>query len=191
MDLKKRRMQIEAIKLAIEALPKDEISIEETIESSIFWLWYYYICTGNKECLSRAILQMAASLELGVWNEPEGEIFDRIFELSGVDKTAFLSKYGQSGKKLRLTKNRIRTIIGRWRRGNPEDMKLDEVVDDIYDRMQRNESGTKCYISHQRDGGIFGMYELIISEKEHILHDVVKKKYYSFEVRVNDEGRTD
>lgn len=182
MEFKQNRTEIEAIKLAITSLPHNEVSIGETIRYSIELLLRNYAELENETYLLQALNHLWASLELGIPYEDNEAIFDKLLTLCNMDKELVIYLHGHVSKKLLLTKNRLKTTIGRWRRGLEDDPSFEEVIDDIYNRIVNKSIGKKMYISHRKDGSIFARYELIINGQNNILRDLIRKRYYFFEV---------
>lgn len=189
MNMAEERTQIEAVKLAIESLPGDKVSIKDTVAESIEWLLFHYQNTGDRVFLRSALCQMIAWVELGLDYGQNEECFGKVLKLWGISRQDFLSGCGIRHKRMRPTRNRLRNIIGRWRRGCSEDPEFEEVIQDIQSRIRNRTTGRKEYISHYPDGTIFGMYELVITVEENILHDRVRKKYWFFEGKADDACR--
>ena len=174
------RVVIEGAKLAIETLPRRSVPVTEVVAESIRTLMRYGEESGRKECGETALAQIIAWLELGMEYGLLEELFDEVLLKNQVSKTALVGRYGRPEKGSRSTKNRIRALIGRWRRGRPQDLALDEVVEDIYRRMLHDSSGCQTYLCHSADGSVFGMIELILSDQKIVLHDRKQKRYYYF-----------
>lgn len=180
------RTQIEAVKLALKTLVHGKNPVNVIVEKSCTWLLDNYDRTEDETFLGGAKTQMVAWLEAGYEYELNKDIFDRILWYCGMERENFLSGCGLQHKHYRVSKNRIRTIIGRWRRGLASDMKFEAVIDEMYDRMDKKALGRTEYISHFSNGDIFSLFELVISDTEYMLHDMLREKYYFFEVHSDD-----
>lgn len=174
------RIQVEAVKLATRGLQEKGLSAEETVLESIHYLLGCYFQTGNEEYPKTALQHMVALLEMGFSYEKHKEIFDQVVSLADIQREDLLMAGDVPKEVYRLTRNRIRTIIGRWRRISSEDMGLNQVVDDIYIRIHKGEEGSWDYTSQNKSGKVLNMFKLTVSQNENILYDVGRDKYYLF-----------
>lgn len=185
------RIRIEGVKLAIDSLPRDGIFPAEIVSCSIHSLLKNYTVSSKKEFLEAALIQVIAWLELGLEYGVMEKDFDQVLKVNHIDKEEFLFKHVRENARMKVTRNRIRSLIGRWRTKDPNDWCLNDVVEDIYNRMLKAEDCFCSYICHSADGSIFGLQELHILKGNIMMHDVKQRKYYFFEREEDVKNKPD
>lgn len=129
-------IHIESIKLSLRSLNGGKMDVRVIMKNSLEWILDKYEETKDESYLNGGIFQIMAWLDMGLSYGLNQEIFDRVLDQKGISKEFLFQNAEVTGKKYRLSKNRIRTLIGRWRRGLEADLKFEVVIDDIYDRME-------------------------------------------------------
>ena len=185
------RIRIEGVKLAIDSLPRSGIFPAEIVSWSIRSLLKNYGISNKEEFLEAAFIQVIAWLELGLEYGVLEKDFDQVLEMMGVEKEEFLFAHVKESTRIKITRNRIRNLIGRWRTRDPNDWCLNDVVEDIYNRMLKAEDCFCSYSCHSADGSIFGLQELLVLKGKIMLHDVKQRKYYFFEREKDVKDKSD
>lgn len=177
------RRQIEAIKLSVIGLPSVAgLTVNQLLIESIDFLYSSFVRTKQKKLLLHAAVQIQAYLEMGFVYEDSGKLFDKVLEELGTEKKILFPKKFYMYRKIKLNRNAVRNMIKRWPKTNERDFTIDELVNDIINKVKNKESGIYFYTSTRKNGSsVIGMYELVINSSECYFHDLVCKKYYVFE----------
>lgn len=180
---KNERLVVEAIKLSVMRMGFLGLSAQEVIKEAAFFLCEQYRNTDDKRYLKQAWLQIQAFLELGFQYEKYAEQFDFILDNLKVDKEKVRILEKKNWKKILLNKAQVRSMLGRW---NPKlrSMPINQVVDDIMQKVSNHEVGIFYYWSEQNMGRdkYRDEYELHIQEDETFFYDVKKNCYYTLAV---------
>lgn len=178
-DLSLYEKEVRSIINVLGSLNYRGISIKETLETSLFFLKQQYEFSKNKKYLELAVLYIQAYMSMGHVYEEEQEIFDDIVDELGKDNVLFTKSF-MCGKKVKLSRGQVRSMIGRWMPSKKNPMKIGEVVDDIIKKVSKREYGRYYYeyTSAKRGGENSFLYELVINEEESFFHDITNQKYY-------------
>lgn len=180
------KVKIEAIKLAVSGLYVIGVSTKDILLESIHSLREQYEWTKEECLLYKAVHHIYAYIELGYPFEDGSDVFEVISNYLKLDmRTVFPEKIWKYTQ-IKLSKSKIRNMIGRW---NPrfQSMKIDDVVKDIYDNVSNHRIGDYLYhtgkvlVKDNNDILWQQTYWLHIREDEAVFHDVIKNKYYIFE----------
>lgn len=169
---------IEAIKLACGSVQYKNISIKETFFDTVLQLLSYFENSNNKDYLEIALLHIQAYLEMGFPYEDGGDIFDSVLEKMKITKEFKFPKKFYKAKIIKLNKSQVRSMIKKWPASPRQTMKIDEVVNDIINKVQMKEMGIHYY----KCAVIGDLYELTINENELFFHDLRRGFFYSFEI---------
>lgn len=86
-----------------------------------------------------------------------------------------------SAAKVKLVKGEVRKMIPRWSASKYHTLPINEVVNDIIEKVTKKREGHYYYHSNQnpqkKDDDI---YELVITNEECFFYDISRKKYYMF-----------
>lgn len=184
MEQKKSNQQLmmEAIKLAVGSTSYLGLSISEVFEASVQRLYSYYQETEDKCYVETALLHIKAYVEMGFEYEDKAVLFDHVLEELGMSRQLEFPKAYYYSKKLKANKTQIRTMIKRWPASKFR-INIDEVVQDILDKVKNREEGIYYYNSNpspEKANGTDGdLYELVVSEKEVVFHDIKRRKYFT------------
>lgn len=169
---------------ALESLHNRGITVRETIMESLQNLLEWYRQSGKEKYMELALLHMQAYANMGFGLDEEEPVVQEILSITGKTRNDFFPRGYVFGKKIKITKPQIRSMIGRWRPSGENPMTIDEVVDDIMRKLKQHKPGKYIY---QYDRKIsFGetepeVYELVISDEESYFYDVKKFRFYTFE----------
>lgn len=186
--------EVEAIKIAVHNIEAMEMKKKDILIKSIVWLKENYEKSGEILYLKKAVWNMYAYLELGFSYEESANLFDMILSYLSVSKEDMFPRNKWFCKKIKLTKNNIRNLLGSW---NPvlHSMKIKDTVNDIYEKVKNREYGNYEYHSGKvvLQNGEKQMWEntfrLYIDGYNIIFHDINKNKYFLFEEETNDKNR--
>lgn len=171
-----QRRYVEAIKFAAGSLQYKKIPVQQTFREAVSQLFWYYENLGSDEYLQTATLHIQAYLEMGFSYEENEELFNSVLEKLGTTRDVkFPNKY-YSTKQVKLNKTQVRNMIKKWPASPHQEMKINEVVDDIIQKVQTHECGIyyyKCAVTGD-------MYELVISDQEIFFHDIVRGFFFTF-----------
>ena len=170
------RKYIEAIKLAAGSVQYRNLSVQETIIEAVHELYKYYQYTDNINYLETAILQIQAYLELGFVYDNAESLFNSVLETMGTNREMQFPKRFYVSKQIKLNKSQVRSMIKKWPTSPKQNMKIDEVVEDIINKVKLHEVGIYYYQSAIPDE----LYELVINEKESFFHDLQRGAFYTF-----------
>lgn len=187
-------IQIEVIKLAVSNIEATQLSSKKVLIDSIVWLRESYEKFGDMKYLEKAIWHIYAYLELG-YPYDEGDVeFQKILNISHLDKAEVFPNVKWGGMRIPLKKGNIRKILGRWN-GALRSMKIDDVIEDIIKNVSEKKEGEYLYHCGKKMcddiyGGLWKhTFKLYISSQESILHNINENQYYMLErVNVNDKN---
>lgn len=170
-----------ALKIIYGSLAYQNLSVTVTVEKIMRFFFSCYEGSGEKRYLDLAFLHLKVYLEMGFVYEEQKELFDALFLLAGEDKEPFfreLNGQGKAGKE--YSKNEIKSMIRRWSSSRYHTKTIDEVVEDILEKVGKKEIGIYYYHSNNnpKQARNDEVYELVIGEFESYLHDINRNKYY-------------
>lgn len=172
------RLYIEAIKMAAGSVQYKNLSVKNTFIDTVSQLYQYYERFQNIKYLETAILHIQAYLEMGFPYEDGKPIYDIILEKLNTTKELKFPKKFYFARKIKLNKTQVKSMIKKWPASPHQNMKIDEVVEDIIEKVKQKETGIfyyKCAITED-------LYELVIHEKETFFHDLRRGIFYIFVV---------
>lgn len=184
-DLSIYAMEIEIMKITLGTLHYRGLEIQPTVKRSVEFMVMQYELLKEMKYLEIALIVMAAYLEMGGMYKAERELFDKVMAYIGIPKEVLFPVSAFSGQFLKPNKYQIRKLLGRWMPSKNNPMKIEEVVDDILDKIKNKKQG-HYYYKYTEKMGISGknkgvyLYELMITENECYFYDVKNNKYYRF-----------
>lgn len=108
------------------------------------------------------------------------ETFEQILSALQINRWT-LGEPLEKQRLIRLTCSQVRSIIGKWQPSKANPMKIGEVVEDIIDKVSRQDNGVYTY-KYRRGKDKEHLYELVINEHESFFHDVINKRFYLFDI---------
>ena len=173
----------EAIKIAVRFSVEEGCDAERVLANSIVWLYHKYLAEKDTRFLNQSLKHMEAYFQLGYSYDLAKDIFDRILELTGTNIESLTVQNAQKGEIIKLNRSQIRRMIGKWS-PHIHSMKINEVIDDIIDKVENDKDGTYYYYSGQRkecDGKMKPKtrYKLIVKNGRYEFFDINRKIYYT------------
>ena len=152
----------------LQTLQNYGISARDTIERSLENLLCWYHESGDKKYLA-----------IDGQNQTVCDILQKM------DKTVsdFYPRGIMAGKRIRLNKTQVRSMIGKWKPSRDSPMTIGELVDDIIRKVREHQTGRYIYEYHRTDISSEAgteIYELVINDGESYFHDVKRFRFYTF-----------
>lgn len=179
-DLENYKQEIWSIRLLYESIPYSGLNIKKTVTLSANQLLFLYDQTQDSQYLLLCALHIKAYLELGFPYDAEVPSFRRVLKLLGKSEKEFTEGQNFAVQKVRLTRSRIRCLLGRWPASPYNSHKKEEAVNDIIEKVESQTYGCFSYYSSYGHPIKTFYFELIITENSSLLHDMQKHIYYSF-----------
>ena len=182
-DKAEERENMYIMMFTLQSLQNYGLSVKKTVERSLDYLWEWYQESGEERYLLLAKQHMQAYVNMGfALNEQNQTIRDII---SILDQTIadFYPKDSLPGKRVKLTKAQIRSMIGRWRPSRENPMTIGELVEDIIKKVKEHQTGRYIYRYCRSDctsGEDAAIYELVVGREESYFYDVRKFRFYTF-----------
>lgn len=176
MKSEETKQYIEAIKMAAGSVQYKNISVNDTFITAVTQLYNYFEDSGNTNYLEAAILHIQAYLEMGFSYDTGKTIFDAVLKELGTTREMEFPKRFYSSKQVKVNKSQIRSMIRKWPASPKQELKIDDVVLDIIDKVTKREKG----IFYYRCAVINDMYELVITDNEMFFHDLTRGVFYTF-----------
>lgn len=170
-DKAEERENMYIMMFTLQSLQNYGLSVKKTVERSLDYLWEWYQESGEERYLLLAKQHMQAYVNMGfALNEQNQTIRDII---SILDQTIadFYPKDSLPGKRVKLTKAQIRSMIGRWRPSRENPMTIGELVEDIIKKVKEHQTGRYIYRYCRSDctsGEDAEIYELVVGREESI-----------------------
>ena len=190
IEIKKEELEI--VKLSVRGLESQGISVMKTLVGSIKLLSEYYDSSNQIGYLYAAVTRIQAYLELGFSYETEKELFDRVLNILGTSQKKQFPKRAYAAKEIPLTKSQIRRLIKPWSSSKYHTMPIDEVPDDIIDKVLGKKIGRYEYHSNANPTAaeFDYVYVLFIDEEESYIYNIQKGFYYRLvRPEAKDENR--
>jgi len=179
-----KRKDIEVVKVAVRGLENQDISVQHTLERSIEYLKERYDDQGDPGYLIAAVIRMEAYLELGFCYEDGGKLFDDILECLGTCRKEQFPKPFYYTEKIPLTRSQVKRLLGRWNGSRYHTMTVQEVVDDIIQKVSEKQIGKYEYHSNANPNPPAGshdlVYVLVVEKDSSYLYNVQNNRYYTF-----------
>lgn len=186
-----KKQELYVMMFTMQSLHYKGILIKDTVSQSLGNLLGWYRQSGNRKYLEVALLQMQAYANMGFSVDDREPAVREILKLTGKNKENFIPQGIVTGKRIKVTKNQIRNILGRWRSGRNNSMKVNEVADDIFDKLEHHKIGRYIYENHRNTEEEPDIYELVINEEESYFFDVRTFRFYMFEKEKKDDQNSD
>lgn len=150
-------------------------SVGGVMEQSIQWLTLMYDATNDEKYRVILKAEIMAYMNMGFSMPKENAII-----ADAVNRESILDElYGlRRGKRICLTKTQVRSMIGKWKPSKTSPMTINQVVDDIIEKVRDKQLGTYRYSCHSDETD---SYELVITENESFFWDIRNYRFYVFE----------
>lgn len=179
MDLEQYRGDIEALKTSVTVSARLGVAREHTLIQGVRSMRTFYENDPKEEYLLGALLQIQAYLEIGFTYRSHADLFDDILGRMNLTRQDVFPKRFYAATRVKLNKSQVRSMIRRWSGAPQNIMKITQVVEDILDKVKRQEQGVHYYVNHTA-GVEPDVYELVIQEEECFFHDLKWERYYVF-----------
>ena len=141
-----------------------------------------YRSTGDQRYLENVVLKIWVYLESGFLYSRHEELFNEILNFSELSKECFFSGIDICSRKVKLTRTQIRSMIRRWTSSKYHTMPIQEVIEDIIEKVSSHRVGVYTFHSLVSSKSRYAddMYELVITDEESYFYDVRMGKCYCF-----------
>lgn len=180
---KTEREELAVIQLSIAGLEHQGISVADTLAAAVRLQLGLYDILREEGYLRNALLKLKVYLNMGFPFNRYEKLFNKVLAESGIGKEAFFLEHGPFGPKVRLTKTQVRSMIRRWPSSKYHTMPIQEVVNDIVEKVKTHQQGVYTYHTTTNEKSRFcdDMYQLVIDDKDSYFCDVNMGKCYRFE----------
>lgn len=175
-----KREDVEAVKLALKGIMRQNIPVKDTIAGSMNFLYECYQWSKDKRYLMSAFASLQAYMELGFSYEDYQEKFDWLMKELGTCRELQFTPQFYPAAVIPLSRNRIKSVIGPWSASKYHTMPISEVLDDMIGKVKEKKTGKYEYHSNLQEDGkkMDRVFELLIGNEASYLHDVQKDMYY-------------
>lgn len=177
---------VSCIIFALSEYGYSALCAKDILLDSICWLREAYNRNADDMLLKKAVNHAYAYLEMGYDYNVGKNVFEMLVKDLGMSVEEVFPANEWIYRKRPLTKVGIRNVMGRWN-PNLQSMKINEVVQDIYDNIRYHRVGEYLYHSgrvlcQEGEKTLWeNTYRLYVTENENIFHDVNHNQYYAFE----------
>lgn len=168
---------------SMQTLHSRGISLSDTLNKSLQNLLLWYQNSEDGQYLEIMYLQLQAYVNMGNALNMENESIQKALELLGLQTTDFCPKGFFLGKQIRLNPSQVRSMIGKWRPSKSNPTTIQDVVEDIIEKVKQHQVGHYFYKYHRfsdNNACVPDVYELIIEEDESYFYDINNFKFYKF-----------
>ncbi len=174
-DVSQIELMTDALMMTFSVLHYVGKSVVRVLEESMQWIVFMYDSTNDERYQDMLKAEIMAYMNLGFSMPKKNPILE-----STVNRESILeSLYGlRRGKRIGLTKTQVRSMIGKWKPSKTSPMTINQVVDDIIEKVKNRQNGIYRYVCHVGEQDV---YELVITDKESFFWDIKNFKFYVFE----------
>lgn len=160
------------------------ISIREIVKMTLRNIIDAYQVSEDARCLDLIEMHLQAYVNMGNGLDPEEEEIREALTLIGKRAEEFRPAGPFIWKKVTLTHSHVRGMIGKWRATAQNSMTIQQVVEDIIQKVSKKQLG--CYLYEycrfaEKGNENSDLYELIVGEEVSYFYDVNNLKFYVFE----------
>lgn len=177
------RQELYVMMLTMQSLHNRGITIRETVLESLENLLRWYHQSGDVKYLELALLHMQAYVNMGFGLDDSESVISEVLNLTGKSKMDFVPKGAVTGNKVKITRNQIRHMIVKWRSNKENPMTVNELVEDIMDKLKMHQTGRYLYQNRRMQASeneTTEIYELVIGENESYFFDINRFRFYTF-----------
>lgn len=172
----------------LETLNCRGLTVRGTVRKNLNWLKKWYDQESDQEYLELALLQICALFRMGLVKEEDFALYNDICTLADTSMEELLEGYTSMAKSIKVSRQGIYSLIGKWMPSKKNPMKKSDVVDDIIDKLVNHKEGQYyyCYEKSQSGNNYSEMikkdvYKLIINREESFFLDLKQFRIYTFE----------
>ena len=103
----------------------------------------------------------------------------KVLEYTGKTKDDFFPRGNSFGKRIRLNRAQVRSMIGKWKPTKEHPMTIAELVDDIIYKVKTHCEGRYVYRYQRKKAEDAEVYELVINKGECYFYDVKNFRFYT------------
>lgn len=169
--------------LSFQTLQNKGIPIKETFYRSLKYLFLWYRESQDVRYLDLALLHMQAYVNMGFAIDGKNQTICDILKETHKTIDDFFPRGCLPGKRVKLNKTQVRSMIGRWKPSKNSPMTIGQLVDDIIQKVRSHQIGRYVYEYHRSGSSAeedAEVYELVINEEESYFYDVKKFRFYTF-----------
>ena len=176
------RKDVEAVKLAMKAVMRQGIPVNETMVGTIDFLYDCYRWSEDRRYLLGALTSLQAYLELGYKYEDYREKFDQLMKDLGTYRELQFGGLHFPLAVIPLSKTKIKSVIGTWNASKYHTMPVADMLEDIIRKVKNKEVGRYEYHSNYQPDSRKPdrVFELLVGEDASYFYDVQRDQYYMF-----------
>lgn len=187
----KERIEEESVMSMIytlEALNSRGLTVRGTVRRNLNWLKKWYTQEEDREFLELALLQICAVFRMGLVKEADIALYNDICALADTTMEELLGNYTSMAKTIKLSRQGIYGLIGKWMPSRKNPIKKSDVVEDIMDKLVNHREGQYYYCYEKGQSGNSypemmrkDLYKLVINREESFFLDLKQFRIYTFE----------
>lgn len=189
MQVKLEQESILSMMYTLEALSCRGLTVRGTVQKNLNWLKKWYSQEEEQKYLELALLQICALFGMGLIKEDDMALYREICALADTSMEELLESCISMSKRVKVSRQGIYSLIGKWMPGKNNPMKKSEVVEDIMDKLINHKEGQYYYCyKRYRTGNIYmgeekkDIYKLVINREENFFLDLKQFRIYIFEL---------
>lgn len=172
----------------LEILNCKGLTIRETVHKSLVWLKAWYEQLGEKAYLELALLQICTLCQMGLAEEADEGLYRELCASADTSMEVLMENCTGISKHIKISRQGICRLIGKWMPSKNNPMTKSEVVEDIMDKLvnrrvgqyyyhyRRSRCGNNCPETAKKD-----LYKLVINRDESFFLDLKKFRIYTFD----------
>lgn len=188
MPIKIDQESILSMIYTLETLSCRGLTVRGTVRKNLNWLKKWYSQEETYEYLELALLQICALFGMGLIKKDDMALYREICSLADTSMEELLENCTCISKRVKVSRQGICSLIGKWMPGKKNPMKKSDVVEDIMDKLinrkegeyyycyQKYYAGNKCLETEKKD-----IYKLVINQEESFFLDLKQFRIYTFE----------
>ena len=174
-DASQMELMTDALMMTFSVLHYTGKSVIHVLEASMRWITLMYDATNDEGYQDMLMAEIMAYMNLGFSMPKKNPILENIVNRESIMKNLYGLRRGQ---RISLTKTQVRSMIGKWKPSKASPMTINQVVDDIIEKVKSRQTGVYRYSCHS---GEQDTYELVITDEEMFFWDIRNFKFYVFE----------
>ena len=189
MPIKIDRESILSMMYTLEMLSSRGLTVRGTVRKNLNWLKKWYSQEMDQEYLELALLQICALFGMGLIKKDDMTLYNEICSLADTSMEELLENCTCISKRVKVSRQGIYSLIGKWMPGKKNPMKKSDVVEDIMDKLINHRQGQYYYCYERYYVGNKSpetekknMYKLVINQEESYLFDLKQFRIYIFEL---------
>lgn len=189
MEEKIKEESVMSMIYTLETLNCRGLTIRGTVRKNLNWLKKWYNQEKEREYLELALLQICAVVRMGLVKEADIALYNEICAMADTSMEELLENCAGGTKPIKVSRQGIYSLIGKWMPSRKNQMKKSDVVDDIMDKLVNHREGEYyyCYERGQRGNSYpeiikKDLYKLVINREENLFLDLKQFRIYTLEL---------